>query len=152
MRKVLTAAFMLVLGCAGISADQGGEKPTTRFELRLAESKAAEGLTEAIVVGSKNKVYLHKATLLSAQDIAQAKVVSDANDRHMIELTFTDTAGKKFGKATEQHLGKPLAIIVDGKVIFAPVVRTPITDGKAQVTGAFSKEEAERIAKAIRGK
>jgi preprotein translocase subunit SecD len=45
-----------------------------------------------------------------------------------------------------------MVIMVDGKVLGAPTIRSKIADGKAQITGNFTQEEAERIAKGINGK
>jgi SecD/SecF fusion protein len=51
-------------------------------------------------------------------------------------------------KASGNHIGKPVAIIIDGRVVMAPVVRSPIGDS-ALVTGHFTKAEAERIVHGI---
>jgi preprotein translocase subunit SecD len=54
-------------------------------------------------------------------------------------------------KLTEEHRDKPLAVLVDGKVISAPVVKSVISD-KAEITGKFTKDEVEKLAKGIKGK
>jgi preprotein translocase subunit SecD len=67
----------------------------------------------------------------------------------VIDVRLTEDGAKKLAKLTENHVGQPLAIMLDGKVLAAPVVRDPITGGKALITGNFTKEEAARIAGAI---
>ena len=52
---------------------------------------------------------------------------------------------------SEKHLDKPLAILIDGKVVSAPVVRVKVSD-KAQINGKFTKDEVENLVKAINAK
>jgi outer membrane protein assembly factor BamB len=53
-------------------------------------------------------------------------------------------------RVSEQHVGKPIAVVVGGKVISAPVVRGRFSK-RAEVTGRFSREDAEQIVKEIKG-
>ena len=150
-----TAAFVLVaLGLSGTpvsAADKPVDKPTVKVEFRRAEKEAAEGLTEATVVGTKDKVYLHKTADLTNDDVAEAKVTEDRQKKPAISLTLTKEGAKKMKKLTEEHRNKPLAILVDGKVISAPIVKAEIGE-QAEITGTFTKEEAEKIVKGIKGK
>jgi preprotein translocase subunit SecD len=82
------------------------------------------------VAGTKDKVYLHKEAALTNQDIAQARATTDDADKPAVELTLTEVGRKKLAKLTEDHQGKPLAIIVAGKVISAPNVRETIDEDK----------------------
>ena len=122
-----------------------------KFEVRRAERKPAEGLTEAKVEGTDTKVYLHKEVELTNEDIAGAKAVTDESKANIVEVELTKEGRQKLARVTKAHQGKPLAILVDGKVVAAPVVRDEIT-GHARISGNFTKEEAERIAKGIKGK
>jgi preprotein translocase subunit SecD len=122
-----------------------------KFEVRRAERKPAEGLTEAKVEGTDEKVYLHKEVELTNEDIAGAKAVTDQSKANVVEVELTKEGRQKLARLTKAHQGKPLAILVDGKVVAAPVVRDEFT-GNARISGNFSKEKAERIAKGIKGK
>jgi preprotein translocase subunit SecD len=82
------------------------------------------------------------------EDIAEARAVTEGGPR--VELTLTETGKEKMAKLTTGHQGKPLAVLVDGKVIAAPTVRDPIT-GNAMLS-VRTKEEAERIAKGLQAK
>lgn len=152
LTKALAAALVLPCCIGWASAGQPAEKSAVKFELRRAESKPAEGLTEATVAGTKDRVYLHREAALTNQDITQARVTTDVNDNPAVEITLTEEGRKKFAKLTEDHQGKPLAIMVAGKVISAPVVRETITEGRVFLSGRFTKEEVERIARAIKEK
>lgn len=59
--------------------------------------------------------------------------------------------GKKMARLSDQHREKPLAILVDGKVIAAPVVREKIAE-RALITGNFTEEEVAKLVKSINAK
>jgi preprotein translocase subunit SecD len=134
------------------SAAQPAEKPGVKFELRRAESKPAKGLTEATVAGTKDKVYLHKEAALTNRDIVRARAATDSGGAPAVEIELTEQGREKFAKLTGDHQGKPLAILVAGKVICAPVVREKISGGKVLITGNFTREEVEKIVKGIKEK
>jgi preprotein translocase subunit SecD len=68
-----------------------------------------------------------------------------------IEIAFTEAGRKKFAGITKDNVGRVLGIVVGGRLISAPVIRTWIPVGRASIVGSFSLEEAERVAKGIRG-
>jgi preprotein translocase subunit SecD len=150
--KAVGLALLFLGSVAVMQAAPPAEPPPVKFEIRLAESKAAAGLTEATVEGSKNKVYLHKEAALTRADIAGARATVDSADKPAVEVVLTEAGRKKLAKLTEGHKGKPLAVLVDGKVIAAPIVRDRIGGEKALITGEFSKEDATRIARGIQPK
>jgi preprotein translocase subunit SecD len=133
-----------------ILAARSAPAPEVKVELRRAESKPADGLTEAKIAGTDQKVYLHKEAEITNEDIAEAKVITDERKDPAIEITFTKEGQKKMAKMTKDHKDKPLAILVDGKVVSAPIVKSEVSE-KALITGKFTKEEAEKIAKGIKG-
>jgi preprotein translocase subunit SecD len=150
-RVTVVLAISLFCCGAGLSEEKPANAPDVKFEIRRAESEPAEGLTEATVVGTTNKVYLHKETSLTNEDINEARVNTDNQKQPRIQITFTKEGGMKMAKLTKEHNNKPLAILVGGKVIAAPIVRAEISKF-AVITGSFTKEEAEKIAKSIKSK
>ena len=73
----------------------------------------------------------------------------------MVFLEFTGDGGKKFAKATTFLASKPegqnaFAIVLDGKVMSYPTVKNPITDGKAQIEGSFTEEDARDLANVLK--
>jgi preprotein translocase subunit SecD len=146
MFKLTSGACLLVLV---VAAQVMAADPPAAFEIRRAEEEPAAGLTPATVAGGDRKVFLHKDVELSVIDLAAAKVVADASGRPAVSLEFTEKGAEKMGKLTTSHLGKPLAVLIRGKLITAPVLRGKITK-RALLTGDFSKQEADRIVKLIR--
>ena len=120
-----------------------------RFEARLAEQIPGPGLREVSLPGS---IYLHQETIVSNSDIARAEVVQGTGvSRFNISVTFTAEGAAKMLKATQGHLGRPVAILLDGDVVMAPVVKSPIS-GSAMITGNYTRTEAERIVNGIVGR
>lgn len=81
--------------------------------------------------------------------VAQARVVVDQFGPK-IDLKLDPAATKAFADLTRAEIGKPIAMVLDGAVLSAPVVRDAITGGQVQITGRFEKREAERLAVLIR--
>ena len=63
---------------------------------------------------------------------------------------FDSTGGKRFCEATEANVGKPFAIVLDNKVISAPVIREPICGGSGQISGNFTAQIRQRAAVLLR--
>lgn len=141
--RLLTVAAGLALALPALAQDS----PKTRVELRRAEAAPAEGLVEAVVAGTSQKVYLHKAAALTGADIASAKTAGGATDP-AVELTFTEAGAKKAAKLSEDHAGRPVALVVDGKVLAAPVIRAKL-GASVRLTGGFTAAEAAKLVKAI---
>ena len=83
---------------------------------------------------------------------ASAKTTQDEmnNKEYIVELILTKDGTDKFAKATEENLGKQIAIVYDGKTISNPVVQSEIDGGQAYIDGMASYEEAENLASTIR--
>ena len=154
-RRIVTAA-VIALAFIGIA---GGLRygswvgvdvvAAVRFEVRLAEEKPANGLREVVIPGAGRSIYLHQDAVLTNSDIAQAQVVQgNPASTFNIAITFNADGAAKMLRATQSHLGKPLAILLDGEVVMAPVIRSPITTS-AVITGDYTKGEADRIVAGI---
>lgn len=126
----------------------GGTTPllaAVRFEVRLAEDTPVQGLVVAQVPNSGRLIYLHPEVVVSNDDIAQSSVSQDGSDRFSVIIQLLPAGADRMRQATAMHVGRPMAILIDGNVVMAPVVRSPISDS-AVITGNFTRAEAERIA------
>jgi preprotein translocase subunit SecD len=70
--------------------------------------------------------------------------------RPVVSFRFDTLGGKKFGDTTKENVGKQLAIILDGRVISAPVIREPILGGSGIITGRFTVEQVKDLALLLR--
>lgn len=68
------------------------------------------------------------------------------NTQVVVRLNFNEEGKQLFAKITEENIGKPLAIVLDGQIIQAPRVNDTITNGEAYITGGFTPEEAKLLA------
>jgi HEAT repeat protein/beta-lactamase regulating signal transducer with metallopeptidase domain len=90
--------------------------------------------------------------VLAEGDIASAEVQKDPNSEYyQVLFQTTEDGAKKLKAATEGNLSRKLAIVFDGRVLSAPVVRAPIGSSGA-ITGNLSEAEAEAIADTITSK
>ena len=93
-------------------------------------------------------------TVITGSDISTATARSIQNSmgntEYSVELSLNDEGKEKFAQATEENIGKTIAIIYDGEVISDPEVNEAIPDGSAHITGNFTYEEAENLASTIR--
>jgi len=82
-----------------------------------------------------------KKTILTGADLKAAFPGTDQYGKPSVNLEFTTAGAQKFAEATQRSIGKPLAILLDNKIISAPKVNTAILDGRAQISGSFSVTE-----------
>lgn len=96
------------------------------------------------------------SVVLVGTDVKDARAVTSSdsmqNSQIAVSLTMTEEGTSKFADATTKAFqnGESIAIYYDGEIISAPNVNAAITDGSAQITGNFSREEAEQLASTIR--
>ena len=68
----------------------------------------------------------------------------------IVNFKFDTTGGRQFGNATRENVGKKLAIVLDGRVISAPVIREAILGGSGQISGNFTTASATDLAVLLR--
>jgi len=71
-------------------------------------------------------------------------VAEDIEGKPAIGLWFDENGSEQFYRLTRENIGRALAIVIDGKVVSAPVIEAAIRD-KVRITGPFSREQAEEI-------
>lgn len=68
----------------------------------------------------------------------------------IVSFRLDSIGAERFADITRTHVGRPFAIVLDGKVLSAPVIREPITGGAGQITGNFAIAEASSLAAMLR--
>ena len=147
----LAALILVGMFAAGARGFRGSATvyAAVRFEVRLAETQPGTGLTVARVSGSDRPIYLHDEVVVTNADIEHCTAVrgSDAS-RFNIGVEFSAAGAEKMRTATLAHEGRPMAILIDGEVVMAPVIRSPVSRS-ALISGDYSRAEAERIVNGI---
>ncbi len=88
--------------------------------------------------------------LMTGAELKTARVVFDQFGRPQVSMEFNPEGAKKFADITRKNIGRRLAIVLDGRVYSAPVIRSAITGGQAVIEGLSSVEEATEIALVLR--
>jgi preprotein translocase subunit SecD len=149
---VLAGGLAAVLAALVTSPDWMGSDTTLhaamQFEVRLAASDAKPGVRVAVDPGSGRTIYLDQDVVLTNREITETRVVTLPSG-FGVEVRLTDGGAAKLRAVTADNLGRLLAIVVDGKVLAAPTVRSPIAE-IGVIKGKFTREEAERLAAGIR--
>lgn len=92
---------------------------------------------------------IRKSVVVSGEDLVDAQP-SFQNGQPVVTFRFNPLGGRKFGKVTQENLSKRLAIVLDGKVISAPVIREPILGGSGVISGRFTTQDAQDLALLLR--
>jgi hypothetical protein len=154
-RSILTAFAAVILTLLAIAFGFGSGiwsprvQASVHFEMRLAEDNPAPGLQAATVAGTSRTVYIHEETLISNGDITHAAVTPGRTSGIFdVAVSFTAEGAEKIGRATAGHIGRPIALLIDGSVVNAPTVRDAIGNS-AVINGNFTQAEAEFMAAGI---
>jgi hypothetical protein len=121
-----------------------------KVEIRRAEKLTEEGLTKMTLPGSEEAVYVHGAATLTTADIHHATVGRDITRAPILELTLNGAGAVKAAELVKNHFGKPIAVLVDGKLLVAPKLLSRSTD-RLVFAIAQSEAELEKLARAING-
>jgi len=106
----------------------------------------------AVDSSGKPRMFLvRKKVMVSGENLVDAQPSFDQQTNEPIVSFRFDSAGaKRFGKVTTKNVGKPFAIVLDGRVLSAPVIREPIVGGAGQISGGFTAQTANDLALLLR--
>jgi protein-export membrane protein SecD len=130
---------MVDTGIAPEDARAGNVPPD---DVILPSADPRPGLPSAYVV--KRRVMVSGDTLTDAQPTFQN------GNEPVVSFTFDSVGSRRFADATSNNVGKPFAIVLDGKVISAPVIREAILGGRGVISGSFTVESANDLALLLR--
>jgi preprotein translocase subunit SecD len=129
--------------------------PAASRDALLVSGKMPEGMEIVPGVsgspGDANTVfYLMKAAApVSGRDLRSARPSLDENNRPAVSFTLTPAGSRKFGNLTGSNIGRPLAIVLDGRVQSVATIESRITtDGR--ISGSFSQQEVQNLSLILR--
>ncbi|CAM5766728.1 protein translocase subunit SecD [Labrys miyagiensis] len=89
--------------------------------------------------------------MVAGDELTDAQASFDQNTREpVVSFRFNTNGAKQFARVTTENVNKPFAIVLDGKVLSAPVIREPITGGSGQISGSFTSQSAQDLALLLR--
>lgn len=110
----------------------------------------SEAMTNNASTGGGETLHVQKTPLMDYTAISAATVTKNASTGiPQINVEFSDVGKDLFAAVTRENLNSRLAIVLDGHLYTAPVIREEITGGKAQITGSFTEGEATVLAAKI---
>ncbi|MEO5335617.1 MAG: protein translocase subunit SecD [Magnetospirillum sp. WYHS-4] len=94
---------------------------------------------------------IQKRVMVSGDSLVDSQPSFDQRtNQPIVNFRFDSVGAKRFGEVTAKNVGELFAIVLDGKVISAPVIREPILGGSGQISGSFTVQEAQDLALLLR--
>ncbi len=126
-------------------AAHGGILPPNTKVLPSQAASAANGGTAA----SQEWYVVDRIDAITGRDLSGAEPSNDENGQPDVNFTLTSDGAARFASVTSQNIGKQLAIVLDSKVVSAPVIHSRISD-QGQITGSFTAAQARDLALVLR--
>ncbi|HSQ99714.1 MAG TPA: protein translocase subunit SecD [Sphingomicrobium sp.] len=129
---------------------------TARLEFKLVDlsanpqdvqqGRAPPGSQVLPMADGNGAIAVKRRVMVSGDQLTDAKQSFDQDGRPDIDITFNTAGARRFGRVTQENVGKPFAIILDDKVLSAPNINEPILGGRAQISGSFTVQSAHDLA------
>lgn len=129
---------------------------TARLEFKLvdlaanpaetAQGRAPPGSQVLPMADGGGFIAVKRRVMVSGDQLTSAAPSYDQNGRPDITIKFNSVGALRFGRVTQENVGKPFAIILDNKVLSAPNINEPILGGQASISGTFTVASANNLA------
>ena len=128
-----------------------GKTANLTFRFVTNSSEDSFGAEKLKYEDDSTEAMVSKRIILSGDNLldAQPRMNNETNET-VVSFTLDRVGAKRFGKATSSGIGKQLAIVLDGKIISAPVIRDTIASGSGQISGGFTFQSATDLALLLR--
>ena len=140
---VLLSLICLCLGCAA-RHETGASCPAIEMS---AVTDTPTDSTKSVTLNDTTTILTSRTPLVTTDDITGA-TAAQTEDQWVLNFTVTDPAAKRVHDFTKQHVGRNLALVVDGKVHGTPRIAGAIMGNGYRIDG-FNRADAERLATAI---
>jgi preprotein translocase subunit SecD len=151
INKLKTPAF-LISGCLiALAAFATNSSAAQLVEMRLVLDKFSDGAEQLSL--DKEKLFVQKSALLDQTDLRSVAVSTNTPIAHPqvgLVFQFTEQGWKRFSESAHQNNGKRLAVIIDGQIYAAPVIRPDgffkFHDHTLEFHGTFTEQVASELA------
>jgi preprotein translocase subunit SecD len=144
VHTLLSLMICLCLACA--TAGREVEARCPAIEMSVVADTQTDS-TRTVILNDTTTILMSRTPLVATGDITGA-TASLTEDQWVLNFTVTDDAAKRVQEVTKQHVGRNLALVVDGKVYGTPRIAAAIIGNKYQI-GGFDQSHAEWMASAI---
>lgn len=136
-----------------------GQTAQLTFQMVDVENSVQEAMAGAVppdaelLIGEDGVTpYLVKRrVIVSGENLVSASVTTDQSNQPAIGFRFDGQGARRFGETTANNIGRPFAIILDGKVISAPRINSAITGGNGIIEGSFTIASASELVNLLNG-
>jgi preprotein translocase subunit SecD len=144
VHTLLWLMICLCLACATAGREAGARCPAIEMSV-VADTQTDS--TKTVTLNDTTTILMSRTPLVATGDITDA-TASLTEDQWVLNFTVTDDAAKRVHDFSKQHVGRNLALVVDGKVYGTPRIAAAIIGNKYQI-GGFDQSHAEWMATAI---
>jgi len=132
---------------------------TAKMVFRMVDTAAVDGRpgpgSEVLEAdntrdGQPSRYVVLRKVEVAGDMLTDARPSTDQNGQPVVSFTFNSVGAKRFADTTRESVGKPFAIVLDNKVLSAPVIREPILGGKGQISGNFTFQTANDLSVLLR--
>ena len=96
-------------------------------------------------------IAVQRRVMVSGDQLTDAQPGNEQqSNQPIVNIRFDGQGGRKFARVTQDNVGRPFAMILDGVVLSAPNINEPILGGQAQISGNFTTESAAQLAISLR--
>ena len=128
-----------------------GKTANLNFRFITQSSETSFGSEKLEFEDGSEEAIVSKRIIISGENLIDAKPsMNSMTNETVVSFSLDRVGAKRFGKATQNGIGKRLAIVLDGKIISAPVVQDSITTGNGQISGNFTFQSATDLALLLR--
>lgn len=135
---------------------------TAKLNFQLVDTSIApqQAMASSVPAGSQilyttdkdpRPVLVERRILVGGDSLVDAQPGFDSRTGEpVVNFHFDANGARRFGEATTQNVNKPFAIVLDNKVVSAPMIREPIMGGQGQISGSFTIQTANDLAILLR--
>ena len=128
-----------------------GKTANLTFRFVTQNNNETFGVEKLFYEDDSSAVLVSKRIILSGENLLDAQPqMNNQTNETVVSFTLDRVGAKRFGKATSTGIGKQLAIVLDGKIVSAPVIRDTIASGNGQISGNFTFQSATDLALLLR--
>jgi preprotein translocase subunit SecD len=142
---VHTLLSLMICLCLACTTRRDASAPCPVIEMSaLADTQTDSGKTVTL---NDTTILISRTPLVATGDITSASA-SQAEDQWVVNVTVTGDAAKRVHDFTQQHVGRHLALVVDGKAHGTPRIASAVVGNSYRIDG-LNRADAERLATAI---
>jgi preprotein translocase subunit SecD len=138
LKKLIGQTARLEFKLVDLEADPG----------QVAQGRAPAG-SQVLPMVEGGAIAVKRRVMVSGDQLVDARQAFDQDGQPIVSIKFNTAGARRFGRVTQENVGKPFAIILDDKVLSAPNINEPILGGQAQISGNYTVESANQLAVAL---